>query len=81
MSEVLGPLPHRMIISGPSGSGKGILTSEILLKHMKGKFKKYIILVQVRIMMVTCSLCVTIAKNIYIKVVETHACIPIGMTT
>ena len=40
MSEVLGPLPHRMIISGPSGSGKGILTSEIFLKHMKGKFKK-----------------------------------------
>ena len=40
MSEVLGPPPHRMIISGPSGSGKGILTSEILLKHMRGKFKK-----------------------------------------
>ena len=40
MAEVLGPLPHRMIISGPSGSGKGILTSEILLKHMRGKFKK-----------------------------------------
>ena len=30
----------RMIISGPSGSGKGILTSEILLNHYKGKFEK-----------------------------------------
>jgi len=40
MSHILGPPAIRMIISGPSGSGKGILTSEILLKHYRGKFSK-----------------------------------------
>ena len=30
----------RMIISGPSGSGKGILLSELLLKHYRHKFAK-----------------------------------------
>ena len=39
-SDIMGPLPLRMVISGPSGSGKGILTSEILLKHYRGKFEK-----------------------------------------
>ena len=29
-----------MIISGPSGSGKGILTSQILLEHHRGKYEK-----------------------------------------
>ncbi len=40
MASILGPPPLRMIISGPSGSGKGILTSDILLKHLRGKFHK-----------------------------------------
>ena len=33
-------LPLRMIISGPSGSGKGILTSKLLLDTFRGKFSK-----------------------------------------
>ena len=33
-------LPLRMIISGPSGSGKGILTSKLLLEAFRGKFAK-----------------------------------------
>jgi hypothetical protein len=33
-------LPLRMIISGPSGSGKGILTSKLLLETFRGKFHK-----------------------------------------
>jgi len=37
---VLPEPPLRMIISGPSGSGKGILTSEILLKHHRDKYEK-----------------------------------------
>ena len=40
MTDVLPPPPLRMIISGPSGSGKGILASEILLKHHRGKYEK-----------------------------------------
>ena len=40
MVDVLGPPPLRMIISGPSGSGKGILTSQILLEHHRGKYQK-----------------------------------------
>ena len=40
MSGVLPEPPLRMIISGPSGSGKGILTSEILLRHHRGKYSK-----------------------------------------
>ncbi len=40
MTNILGPLALRMIISGPSGSGKGILVSQILLKHYRGKFEK-----------------------------------------
>ena len=40
MADVLGPPPLRMIISGPSGSGKGILTSQILLEHHRGKYEK-----------------------------------------
>ena len=39
-SDIMGPPAIRMIISGPSGSGKGILTSQILLNHYKGKFEK-----------------------------------------
>ncbi len=49
MSNILGPPPIRMIVSGPSGSGKGILTSEILLKHNRGKFeKKYILFFSIK---------------------------------
>ena len=33
-------LPLRMVISGPSGSGKGILTSKLLLETFRGKFTK-----------------------------------------
>ena len=40
MSDVLGPPPLRIIISGPSGSGKGILTSQILLELHRGKYEK-----------------------------------------
>ena len=40
MTDVLPAPPLRMIISGPSGSGKGILASEILLKHHRGKYEK-----------------------------------------
>ena len=40
MTDVLGPPPLRIIIAGPSGSGKGILTSEILLKHHRNKYAR-----------------------------------------
>ena len=33
-------LPLRMVVSGPSGSGKGILTSKLLLETFRGKFSK-----------------------------------------
>jgi hypothetical protein len=33
-------LPLRMVISGPSGSGKGILTSKLLLETFRNRFQK-----------------------------------------
>jgi hypothetical protein len=40
MKDVLPKPPIRAIISGPSGAGKGVLTSELLLKHYRGKFSR-----------------------------------------
>ena len=40
MTNVLPSPPLRMILNGISGAGKGHLTSEILLKHHRGKYAR-----------------------------------------
>lgn len=40
LHHVMPKLPIRMIVAGPSGAGKGVLVSDLLLKHYRGQFSK-----------------------------------------
>ena len=40
MSGILPDLPIRCILAAPSGGGKGILVSDLLLNRYRGKFER-----------------------------------------
>ena len=40
LHRVMPELPIRMIVAGPSGAGKGVLVSDLLMKHYRHRFSK-----------------------------------------